>query len=347
MSERKRRYDSTFSAARRPGRSPRGPRATELRSSSEPGVHRWSGRSGRPGGGRLRRPFTLRGAIHGNGRCPRRGATVSVNGTLLCEPSRSTAVAVTPGATASALRSCGATELWRDGAVANWPAGSACWPGPPPRSPAPSRRSNSWSPGRRWPGRQDRPAPRAGRDEEYRVVPHAGLRQQPHPDHLLDLGNHAHSLRDRVRVYGHSKAFGYSFAESLREELRGTGVTVIALLPGCYGQRLPRACRGTSIGRGQKDLHRQRPEDDKRLVAVQGVDALLAGRTTSSAVTVPPGDRATRSQALLDRYLPTRSPSRRARLAVSVARSLFATSRRWAVSRRRVSTRLTATARTA
>ena len=33
-------------------------------------------------------------------------------------------------------------------------------------------------------------------------------------------------------VYGPSKAFGFSFAESLREELRGTGVSVTALLPG-------------------------------------------------------------------------------------------------------------------
>lgn len=32
-------------------------------------------------------------------------------------------------------------------------------------------------------------------------------------------------------VYGPSKAFGFSFAESLREELRNTGVTVTALLP--------------------------------------------------------------------------------------------------------------------
>ena len=33
-------------------------------------------------------------------------------------------------------------------------------------------------------------------------------------------------------VYGPTRAFVYSFAEGLREELLGTGVTVTALLPG-------------------------------------------------------------------------------------------------------------------
>ena len=317
MSGRKRRCDSTslrhvVQDVLRGGREPPnyGLRLTR-------GSTGGRGRSGRgPGGGRLRRPFTLRGAIHGNGRCARRGATVSVNGTLLCEPSRSTAVAVTPGATASALRSCGAAELWRGRAVANWPAGSACWPGPPPRSPAPSRRSNSWSPGHRWPG-STRPPCAAGRQGRRSTAscPHAGLRQRPHPDHLLDLGNHAHSLRDRVRVYGHSKAFGYSFAESLREELRGTGVTVIALLPGCYGQRLPRACRD-----GDRPPSAEARRTTSALSPCRGSTHFSPARTASSAVTVPPGDRATRSQALLNRYLPTRSPSRHPAMLVPLCR---------------------------
>lgn len=33
-------------------------------------------------------------------------------------------------------------------------------------------------------------------------------------------------------VYGPTKAFGFSFAESIREELRSEGITVTALLPG-------------------------------------------------------------------------------------------------------------------
>ncbi|MET7320577.1 SDR family NAD(P)-dependent oxidoreductase [Streptomyces sp. NPDC005549] len=94
-------------------------------------------------------------------------------------------------------------------------------------------------------------------------------------------------------VYGPSKAFGYSFAESLREELRGSGVTVTALLPGATDSDFhQRAGMGrTAIGKGRKN--------DKRLVAKQGVDALLAGKDH-----VVGGDQATKRQALLNRFLP-------------------------------------------
>ncbi|MFF9457315.1 SDR family NAD(P)-dependent oxidoreductase [Streptomyces flaveolus] len=94
-------------------------------------------------------------------------------------------------------------------------------------------------------------------------------------------------------VYGPSKAFGYSFAQSLREELRGSGVTVTALLPGATdGDFHQRA------GMGQKN--------DKRLVAKQGVDALLAGKDH-----VVGGDKATKRQALLNRFLPEPVTARR------------------------------------
>lgn len=101
-------------------------------------------------------------------------------------------------------------------------------------------------------------------------------------------------------VYGPSKAFGRSFAHSLRAELRGTGVTVTALLPGATDSDFhQRAGMGnTAIGRGEKN--------DKRLVARQGVDALLAGEDE-----VVGGDRATKLQALLNRILPERIKARR------------------------------------
>ncbi|MGW0578357.1 SDR family NAD(P)-dependent oxidoreductase [Streptomyces sp. NPDC002920] len=101
-------------------------------------------------------------------------------------------------------------------------------------------------------------------------------------------------------VYGPSKAFGYSFAESLREELRGTGVTVTALLPGATDSDFhQRAGMGTTaIGKGRKN--------DKRLVAGQGVDALLAGKDH-----VVGGDRATRRTAFLNRFLPESFKARR------------------------------------
>lgn len=70
-------------------------------------------------------------------------------------------------------------------------------------------------------------------------------------------------------VYGPSKAFGFSFAESLREELRKTGVTVTALLPGATDSNFHKnAGMGSSlIGQSKKN--------DKVEVARQGIEALL------------------------------------------------------------------------
>lgn len=73
-------------------------------------------------------------------------------------------------------------------------------------------------------------------------------------------------------VYNASKAFLSSFAQALREELKGTGVTVTALLPGPTDTEFfARArMRDTKIGAGSKD--------DPGLVARQGYDAMMAGR---------------------------------------------------------------------
>ncbi len=73
-------------------------------------------------------------------------------------------------------------------------------------------------------------------------------------------------------VYGASKAFVSSFAASLREELRGTGVSVTALLPGPTETGIfERAGMGdTRVARGKKD--------DPADVARQGFEALMAGK---------------------------------------------------------------------
>lgn len=70
-------------------------------------------------------------------------------------------------------------------------------------------------------------------------------------------------------VYGPSKAFGFMFAESLREELRETGVTVTALLPGATDSQFHKnAGMATSaIDQGKKN--------DKTEVARQGFEALM------------------------------------------------------------------------
>ncbi|HEX5740835.1 MAG TPA: SDR family NAD(P)-dependent oxidoreductase [Pilimelia sp.] len=74
-----------------------------------------------------------------------------------------------------------------------------------------------------------------------------------------------------LATYSASKAFVQSFAQALREELRGTGVTVTALMPGATETPFfDRAgLRDTKLGTGEKD--------DPGLVAKQAVAALLAG----------------------------------------------------------------------
>jgi short-subunit dehydrogenase len=72
-------------------------------------------------------------------------------------------------------------------------------------------------------------------------------------------------------VYNASKAFLLSFSEALREELRDTGVTVTALLPGPTDTEFfTRAgLDDTKLGAGEKD--------DPAEVAKQGYAAMMAG----------------------------------------------------------------------
>jgi uncharacterized protein len=73
-------------------------------------------------------------------------------------------------------------------------------------------------------------------------------------------------------AYAASKAFIHSFAEAIRQEMRGTGVTVTSLLPGPTDTRFfERAgMQDTEVARGHKD--------NAYDVAREGVEALMAGK---------------------------------------------------------------------
>ncbi|MFF8289472.1 SDR family NAD(P)-dependent oxidoreductase [Streptomyces sp. NPDC016309] len=82
-------------------------------------------------------------------------------------------------------------------------------------------------------------------------------------------------------VYNASKSFLQSFAQALREELRGTGVTVTALMPGATETDFFRRA-----GMGDTRLGRMR-KDDPAKVARDAFDALMRGRGRVVAGSVP------------------------------------------------------------
>ncbi|MET9319331.1 SDR family NAD(P)-dependent oxidoreductase [Streptomyces sp. NPDC003038] len=94
-------------------------------------------------------------------------------------------------------------------------------------------------------------------------------------------------------VYNASKAFLQSFARALGSELKGTGVTVTALMPGATDTRffLRAGLLDTRIGRTKKD--------DPALVARQGYAAMMAGRPRKVA-----GSLRTRAGERITRVLP-------------------------------------------
>jgi short-subunit dehydrogenase len=73
-------------------------------------------------------------------------------------------------------------------------------------------------------------------------------------------------------VYNASKSFVQSFAEAIRNELKETGVTITALMPGPTDTEFfERAeMEDTKVGAGEKD--------DPRQVARQGFEALMEGK---------------------------------------------------------------------
>jgi len=95
-------------------------------------------------------------------------------------------------------------------------------------------------------------------------------------------------------VYGPSKAFGFSFAESLREELKDSGVSVTALLPGATDSDFH-----ANAGMGNTRFGDNSWKNDRRLVAQQGFEALMRGDDH-----VVGGDEATRQVVVDNRTLP-------------------------------------------
>jgi len=94
-------------------------------------------------------------------------------------------------------------------------------------------------------------------------------------------------------TYAASKAFGHSFAEGIRTELKDTGVTVTSLMPGPTDTEFfARAdMLDTKIGKG--------PKDDPADVARAGLDALFAGKDSVVA-----GSFKNRIQAEVATHLP-------------------------------------------
>jgi len=96
-------------------------------------------------------------------------------------------------------------------------------------------------------------------------------------------------------VYNASKSFVQSFALALRNELRDTGVTVTALMPGPSDTALfaKAGMLDTRVGAGRKD--------DPAEVARMGFEALIAGAERATA-----SSWSTRLQAIASRFLPDR-----------------------------------------
>lgn len=95
-------------------------------------------------------------------------------------------------------------------------------------------------------------------------------------------------------IYGPTRSFMFSFAEGLREEMKEHGVTVTALLPGATATDFHHTAGMDNTVFGSNDW-----KNDPALVARRGLDALFAGKDH-----VIGGDRATRRDALINKFLP-------------------------------------------
>jgi short-subunit dehydrogenase len=94
-------------------------------------------------------------------------------------------------------------------------------------------------------------------------------------------------------VYAASKAFVHSFSEGLRNELKDTGVTVTALMPGPTDTNFfhRAGMDDTNVGAHKKD--------DPAEVAKQGFEALMAGKDHIIA-----GSLSTKIQGNVSKVLP-------------------------------------------
>jgi short-subunit dehydrogenase len=96
-------------------------------------------------------------------------------------------------------------------------------------------------------------------------------------------------------VYNASKAFVQSFAEALRNELKDTGVTITALMPGPTDTNFFHRADmdDTRVGASEKD--------DPALVAKQGFEALMKGEQQAVAGSVKTKVQAAASKVMPDR----------------------------------------------
>lgn len=102
-------------------------------------------------------------------------------------------------------------------------------------------------------------------------------------------------------IYGPTRAFMYNFAQGLREELKDSGVTVTALLPGATATDFHHTAGMDNTVFGSNDW-----KNDPALVARQGLDALFKGQDH-----VVGGDLKTRLTAVTNKVLPERLKARR------------------------------------
>jgi uncharacterized protein len=104
-------------------------------------------------------------------------------------------------------------------------------------------------------------------------------------------------------VYHASKSFIQALSEAVRDELRDTGVTVTALMPGPTATNFFKRSKmsDTRVGR--------LPKDDPAEVARQGFDALMAGK--QKVVAASPSSKA---MGLLNRVTPDSLKARASRL---------------------------------
>ncbi|MEU0788160.1 SDR family NAD(P)-dependent oxidoreductase [Streptomyces sp. NPDC006173] len=100
-------------------------------------------------------------------------------------------------------------------------------------------------------------------------------------------------------VYNASKSFLQSFAQALQTELKGSGVSVTALMPGPTGTDFFHRADmdDTKVGQQQKD--------DPVRVAEQGLDALFAGKDKVVA-----GSPKTKAQELVNKVLPDKAKAK-------------------------------------
>lgn len=102
-------------------------------------------------------------------------------------------------------------------------------------------------------------------------------------------------------IYGPTRAFMYSFAQGLREEMREYGVSVTALLPGATATEFHDRAGMQATKFGDNSW-----KNDPAVVASRGLEGMFEGRDH-----VVGGDAGTRRAALVNKLLPEERKARR------------------------------------